>query len=344
MRCSRTEPASRSRRWSAALALIASGVAFSAAGAQQGKGSIRGVVTDTAGRPMVTATVAIHGTDRWRQLTNGRGEFTLDSVPAGRHVVRLSLIGAYPQLDTVDVEAGRSIERRYAMRMMPLAPPETLPPRYARGARPDTAPDEAELLDGAARMAGLPLLRQQRAGSRHRELRLWYGGGIAIPYSLIRITIDGDRVQGEVHRWLEDVITPRHDDPRWKAFIDSVPTWLQSKFGCGPVATDTLRYGDDLLVAVCESRFRQEPDWRGLLRELEAHRVWTLPDESELPTLANIINIDGGGVTVEAWNGTRYHTYEIGGVSPVVGPEAREGEAIQRILIAFLNRTHADLR
>jgi hypothetical protein len=188
------------------------------------------------------------------------------------------------------------------------------------------------------------LLRQLRAGSKHRELRLWYGGGISIPYSLIRITIDGDRVQGEVHRWLEDVITPRHDDSRWRAFIDSVPTWLQSKFGCGPVATDTVRYRYNLLFAVCESRFRREPDWRGLLRDLEAHQVWTLPDESELPSLANIINIDGGGVTVEAWNGTRYHTYEIGGVSPVVGPEAREGEAIRRILIAFLNRTHADLR
>ena len=352
MRCSRTERARRCRRWSVVAALIATSAAVGAAGAQSSIGAIHGVVTDTTGRPMQGVTVRIQGLDLDRRVTSARGEFAFDNVPAGRRVLRLSMIAAYPHTDTIEIAAGRPIQRRYTMRVMPPPPPETLPPRYARGARPDTAPDDAERFDRVARMAGLPLLRQQRERSSRRELRFWWGGGIGIPENLIRLTIDGDRVQGEVIRWVIGTIPDREVSPSWRAFMDSVPNWLRSSFGCGQVATDTLQlpgaqagYGDQL-VAVCRSRYRREPDWRGLLRELEAHQVWTLPDVSELPAVANIISIDGGGVAVETWNGVRYHTYGVdtGVRIPLPGPETREADAIRRILLAFFNRTHADLR
>jgi len=176
------------------------------------------------------------------------------------------------------------------------------------------------------------------------------GGGIAIPMTLIRLTIDGDRVHGEVIRWMIQSIPERDENPRWRAFMDSVPGWLRRDFGCGRVATDTLHFPgaqkayQNELVAVCTSRYRREPDWRGLLRELEAHQVWTLPDASELPSLANIVSVDGGGVTVEAWDGVRYHTYTFGNADLIPAPEARDADAIQRILIAFLTRNRGGLR
>jgi hypothetical protein len=333
----------------ATIALIASFTASGAATAQSQPGSIRGVVIDTAGKPVQGATVGVNGRSA-RKLTNARGEFVLDSVPAGRQVVRVSMIAAYPQIDTVVVEAASVLDRRYTLRRMPPPPLETLPPRYARGARPDTAPREAEAIDLAARVARLPQLRARPPMPPRRELRLWSGGGIAIPMNLIRLTIDGDRVHGEVIQWLIQTVPDRDVDPKWRTFMDSVPNWLRRDFGCGRVATDTLHFPgaqkgyENELVAVCTSRYRREPDWRGLLRELEAHQVWTLPDASELPSLANIVSLDGGGVTVEAWDGARYHTYTFGNVGLIPAPEARDAGAIQRILVAFLTRIHGDLR
>ena len=131
--------------------------------------------------------------------------------------------------------------------------------------------------------------------------------------------------------------------------MDSIPDWLRRDFGCGDIATDTLRYPgaqagyQNQLTAVCTARYPHEPDWRALLRELEAYHVWTLPDETELPSLANIVSVDGGGITVEAWDGRRYHSYSFGDTNLIPAPEAHEAEAIQKALIAFLTRLYYDL-
>ena len=161
--------------------------------------------------------------------------------------------------------------------------------------------------------------------------------------------IDGTRVQGEVIRYLGETLPDRDANPTWRAFMDSVPASLRRDFGCRGVATDTLRYPgaqtgyERQLIAICTARYPREPDWRGLLRELETYHVWTLPDNTELPRLANIVSVDGGGVTVEAWDGRRYHSYTIGDTNLIPAPEAREAESIQRALIAFLTRLYYEL-
>jgi hypothetical protein len=335
------------RRIASVARVVALLAAIDTASAQSGSGSIHGIVNDSTGAPQSGATVRIHGTETYRH-TDPRGQFAFDGLRPGSYGLTATAIAARPVRDSVVVRAGDTTRVRFVMRFIHFSV-ETLPPRFAPGTRPDTAPDEAEAFDRVARMASLPLLRAQPPSGRRRELRFWIGGGIAIPYVLIRIIVDGDPVQGQVIRHLEQTIPDRGANLRWRAFIDSVPSWLRRDFGCRSVATDTIHYPEaqagyrDRLVAVCSARYPREPDWRGLLRELETHHVWTLPDESELPTIRGIVSVDGGGATVEAWNGVRYHSYTIGDTSHIATPEARDGAEIQRILNAFLTHLHYEL-
>jgi len=326
------------------LALLA---AVDTARAQSGSGSIHGIVNDSTGAPQSGVTVRIQGAETSRH-TDARGQFAFDGLRPGSYGLDVTGIAARPVRDSVVVRAGDTTHVRFVMRFIRFAV-ETLPPRFAPGARPDTAPDEVETLDRVAKLARLPLLRAQPPSGGRRELRFWIGGGIAIPYVLIQLIVDGDRVQGQVIHYLEETIPDREVNPRWRAFMDSVPSWLRRDFGCRSVATDTLHHPEaqagyrDELVAACSSRYPREPDWGGLLRELETHHVWTLPDESELPTIGGIVSVDGGGATVEAWNGDRYHSYAVGGTSLVPASAGHDGAEIQRILIAFLTRLHYEL-
>lgn len=322
-------------------------VAMGSARAQSETGVIHGVVTDTTGAPQSGMTVRIQGTEI-RRLSDSRGQFAFEQLKPGSYGLVATGVGVRPAKDSVIVRAGDTARVSFSLSFIRFAV-ETLPPRFAPGARPDTAPAEAESIDRVARMAKLPLLRAQPPSAPRRELRFWLGGGIAIPYVLIRLTVDGDRVQGQVIRYLEQTLPDREVNPNWRAFMDSVPGWLRREFGCNSVATDTLHYPEaqagyrSELVAVCRSRYPREPDWRELLHELEAHHVWTLPDASELPTIGGIVMVDGGGATVEAWNGVRYHSYTAGDPSLNPGPAAREGDEIRRILVAFLTHLHKDL-
>ena len=327
-----------------ALALSAA----SGAAAQTTSGAISGIVTDSARRPMQGVTIRIAQTEI-RRISNANGEFLLEHLKPGAYHLTATMIGARPARDSVVVAPGDTTRVHFALRLIPIVV-ETLPPRFARGTRPDTAPAESETIDLVARVGRIPLLRARPPTGGRRELRFWIGGGIAIPMELVRLTIDGPRVRGEVVRYLVETLPDSQADPHWRAFMDSVPAWLRERFGCGTVATDTLHYPTaqpgyrDELVAVCTSRFTREPDWRALLRELEAHHVWTLPDNSELPSLANVVSVDGDGVTTEAWTGVRYHSYTFGATSLIPAPEAQHGEAIHRALIEFVKRVHNDLQ
>jgi hypothetical protein len=327
-----------------ALALCtASGVS-----AQTISGAVRGIVTDSARRPIEGVTIRIANTEM-RRISRASGEFMFDRLPPGSYRLVATMVGARPAWDSVVVVSADTVQVNFALRLIPFVV-ETLPPRFARGTRPDTAPAESETIDLVARVGRIPLLRARPPSGGRRELRFWIGGGIAIPMELVRLIIDGARVRGEVVRYVIETLPDSQATPSWRAFMDSVPDWLRHSFGCGPVTTDTLHHPmaqpgyRNELVAVCTTRHTREPDWRALLQELEAHHVWTLPDRSELPSLANIVSVDGGGVTTETWDGTRYHSYSLGDAHLIPAPEARHGEAIQRVLLEFLTRVHHDLQ
>jgi hypothetical protein len=335
-----------------ALAALITGLAARIVAAQQAApGSVRGDVLDTVGSPLQGARVRLSATGA-TALSDARGHFAIAPVPPGHYELAASMIGRIPVGDTVVVRSGETTWVKLVMRQPPIRV-ETLPPRIARGTRPDTAPSEPETIDRVARVARLPALRPQPANASQRELRIWVGGGIGIPMQLLRITVDGARVRGEEILWLVQTIPERVVDPQWRAFVDSVPTWLRHDFHCGPVATDTMHLAGaqrgyrDRLVAACRVQFTREPDWRAVLAELERHHVWTLPDATELPRVVKrqagyeeVVTVDGVGVTVEGWNGTRYRAYTIGNPDQQPMPEYQDAWAILRLVIAF-RTTHS---
>jgi hypothetical protein len=342
MRCSRRTWSDSGLARGVALAALVTGLAARVGAAQQPMpGALQGDVFDSAGSPLQGARVRLSPIGA-AVRSDPRGHFAIASVRPGRYELVAWMIGRMPVGDTVVVRAGETTWVRLLMRQPPIRV-ETLPPRITRGTRPDSAPAGAETIDRIARVARLPVLRPRPADASQRELRIWVGGGRGIPMQLLRIIDDGRRVRGEAILWLVQTIPDRKVDPGWRAFIDSVPSWLRDTFSCGRVSTDTTHDRQrDELVAVCRAQSDREPDWRAVLTELERHDVWTLPDASELPLVVtrregdeDIVTLDGMGVTVEAWNGTRYRAYTIGNPDQQPFPEYRDAMAILRLAIAF---------
>jgi hypothetical protein len=338
----------------ALAALITGGAARVGAAQQAATGSVRGDVVDTAGGALSGAAVTLRAAGV-RTRSDARGHFALTPVPSGRYELVASMIGWLPAGDTIVVKAGETTWVKLVLRQPPMRV-ETLPPRITLGTRPDTAPADTWTIDRVARVAGLSRLRPQPANPAQRELRIWVGGGIGIPMQLLRITDDGRRVSGEQILWLVQVLPDRSVDPRGRAFMDSVPDWLRRQFHCGKVATDTLHLSGaqpgylNVLTAVCRVQFAQEPDWRAVLAELERHHVWALPDASELPRVVErpagyeVLGLDGVGVTVEAWNGSRYRAYAIGNPDQQPFPEYRDASAILHLVITFRTTHSPDQR
>ena len=87
-----------------AAALLAGGPLL----AQDRRPLLVGQVTDTAGSPIASASVYVVGTDN-HVLTNARGEFGFDSLPAGLVSIRSVFIGYKShQLDSVRVVPGHT--------------------------------------------------------------------------------------------------------------------------------------------------------------------------------------------------------------------------------------------
>lgn len=347
MRCSRRTWSDSGLARGVALATLITGLAAPVSAAQQVvPGVLQGDVVDTAGGALQGARVGLpefSATSR----SDARGHFAIASVPPGKHELVASMIGRLPVGDTVVVRSGETTWVKLVMRQPPIRI-ETLPPRIARGTRRDTVPTGAETIDRVARVARLPVLRPRPANASQRELRIWVAGGRGIPMQLLRITDDGTRVHGEEILWLVQTMPERRVSPQWRAFLDSVPTWLRESFHCWPVSADTTHHADaqpgyqDELVAACRVQFTREPDWRDILAQLERHDVWNLPDASELPQVVerregeeDLVTLDGVGVTVETWNGTRYRAYTIGNPDQQPFPEYRDAWAILRLVVTF---------
>ena len=75
----------------------------------QSPASIEGTVTDTVGQPLAGASVLIEGL-RFGTVTSPRGTYRLTSVPAGRQVLVIRLVGYDQRRDTIEVAAGTTLK------------------------------------------------------------------------------------------------------------------------------------------------------------------------------------------------------------------------------------------
>ncbi len=92
-------------RWFEQLLVCGGLMMASAAAAQQARGVVAGVVSDSAGRPVFGASVDVEDTDI-RAMTNTAGRYVLSDVWPGRTAVRVRRVGFAPVILNVSVTAG----------------------------------------------------------------------------------------------------------------------------------------------------------------------------------------------------------------------------------------------
>jgi hypothetical protein len=84
---------------------------------------VRGVVTDTAGRPLDSVLVSLAGN---RTLFTGReGTFVIPDIPPGRWMLRVSKRGYEPRM--VGLHMVAQLERELALKLLPVDPANTFP-------------------------------------------------------------------------------------------------------------------------------------------------------------------------------------------------------------------------
>src|SRR5688572_26666290 len=104
--------AGRLHSYFAALALVASVFWSRTASAQESAGTLTGVVTDAAGKPLEGAFVQMKNAERrlfFMVITQGQGKYTNNRLPAGKYVVQA--VGGEFQSEpsaAIDVAAGKS--------------------------------------------------------------------------------------------------------------------------------------------------------------------------------------------------------------------------------------------
>jgi len=83
-------------------------------------GTVTGLVSNQAGVPLASAHVSIVGSQR-AGFTDARGRFTISNVPAGEHQVRATLLGYRSQTQSVQVQAGETVEVEFQIAQSAIA-------------------------------------------------------------------------------------------------------------------------------------------------------------------------------------------------------------------------------
>lgn len=183
--------------------------------------------------------------------------------------------------------------------------------------------------DSVAVSAGLSRLRSSALPEGHREVRIWVGGGFTAPEDLYRFVDDGGHVSGELVRYWSVRPADGLGSLERRSGETSDDLVLYSLRG------SCSRYSTSARMNTCRADFTRSPDWAAVLKRAEALGLWTLPDESSLPS-DGIVVLDGWSLTVELRDGSRYRAYQYS--NPDVrkqSPEAASAVAIRAALGAI---------
>ncbi len=77
-------------------------------------GTVRGTVSDSAGTTLPSASVVVEGTEA-RGVTGGQGQYEIRGVPAGRHTVRVRLIGFQAATASVEMPPGEEATQDFTL-------------------------------------------------------------------------------------------------------------------------------------------------------------------------------------------------------------------------------------
>jgi outer membrane receptor protein involved in Fe transport len=125
-------------------ALLVTAVLFPTVITGQGSGSVTGAVSDTTGLAVRQARVRVRTAGPAARLvasivTSAEGTYHVDSVPAGRVIVDVAMIGYFPDADTIDVTAGQTVLHDVRLRPSPV----TLLPTIVTAAKRSQLIDQA---------------------------------------------------------------------------------------------------------------------------------------------------------------------------------------------------------
>ena len=176
----------------------------------QATGTIRGSVTSSAaGAPVAGAQVFIVGT-RLGSATAGDGRYTITSVPAGTHVVRIRALGYQPTEKSVTVSAGASVTADFVVSSAPVSLDEVVVTGTAGAARkrevgnsigsvklsetPEVPSNVSQLLTG--RLAGVNITGGTGNSGSGSSIRLRGTTSVALSNQPL-IYIDGVRTRSD---------------------------------------------------------------------------------------------------------------------------------------------------
>ncbi|MBB4638488.1 SusC/RagA family TonB-linked outer membrane protein [Longimicrobium terrae] len=115
---------------------LAACLLFAGSARAQSTGQISGTVTEAEGGPVAGATVAIPAINR-TVVTNERGRYTLNAVPAGSQTVTASRIGRTSQTRQVTVTAGQTATADFSLGASTLVLDEVVAIGYGTARRAD---------------------------------------------------------------------------------------------------------------------------------------------------------------------------------------------------------------
>lgn len=119
--------------------LLGSAAGAARAKAQPTTGRIVGTVTEAAaGNPLANATVGVTGTATPTGSRTGTdGRYAINNLPAGRYVLRATLLGYGPRVDTVVVTAGQATTANFSLRQVSVALEQVVVVGYGTQKRSD---------------------------------------------------------------------------------------------------------------------------------------------------------------------------------------------------------------
>jgi hypothetical protein len=263
------------------------------------------VVVDSTGTVDPRTLLTMPGTDS-RVVDLMRGQLAdLRFTPAtnagarvAERITRVWLVD--PELSCPAEDAGPDCPLdnvALAAKTTPPIPTALLRPSTFYDVRAEVAPlDESALLPA---VLGVPMLKTSVLPRSVREIRIYTGLVIGYPHAALVVREEGGRAGKVTGRLVQ--YWPVNDTVFTKEF-DSDALYTAAVAG----RCDTPRRSASAVA--CTVRFPRQPDWRALLRELDAVNAFTLPDGSQVPSRG--MTIDGRRVRVESRRGTTYHQYE----------------------------------
>lgn len=174
------------------------------------------------------------------------------------------------------------------------------------------------MANDVASAAGLGRLHEAELNGKHKEVRIWIGGGHGWPQTLYRFSIHKSAVHGEYYLYW-----PADSSKRAGLEEDRIAERLRPD-------CENMAYG--LRYAVCRKVFPEEPDWESIYAELSDLDLWILRDESELRPKVDFMVLDGWGITVELRDGGKYRAYEHNNPRTKPWPEARRAARMAELL------------